>query len=153
MEFSRVLLCFREVSRALGGPRDRPKSPKEAPKGPKETPDQAYKPYSKPFFRGCRVFLCFIEFYRVLSCFTEVLRGRGGDLDHPKSPKRAPKGYKEPPKLNNMAPRAFSSSFLEYFVDFIEFSRVLGGVPGCTGGRGPAPLATRRENSILALKH
>ena len=67
------------------------------------------------------------------------MRGLGGALDHPKSPKRAPKGYKEPPKLNNMAPRAFSSSFMEYFVDFIEFSRVLGGVQGSTGGRGDEP--------------
>ena len=142
MEFSRVLLCFREVSRALGGPRDRPKSPKEAPKGPKETPDQAYKPYSKPFFRGSPVFSSFIVFYRVLPCFIEVLRGLGEALDHPKSPKRATKGHKELPKLNNTAPRAFSSSFLEYLVDFIEFSRILGGSRGAPAAGAQTPLGS-----------
>ena len=37
---------------------------------------------------------------------------------------------------------AFSSSFLGYFSVFSEFSRVLGGVQGSTGGRGAAPSGT-----------
>ena len=122
-EFSRILSHFLEVFRASGsavrGPNHR--------KVPKKIPDQAYKPYSKLFFPGPWVFSHFLVFSRIFTCFFYVLGGLGGCRDHTKSPKRAPKVHKDPPKLNNTAPMAFSSCFLVYFSDFIDFSRILGG--------------------------
>ncbi len=42
------------------------------------------------------------------------------------------------PKAAQYGP-PFSLCFLVYFGDFIEFSRVLGGIQGSTGGRGRDP--------------
>jgi len=43
------------------------------------------------------------------------------------------------PKAAQYGPHGVFLEFSRVFSDFIEFSRVLGGVQGSTGGRGPDP--------------